>query len=411
VAVTWAAGGYDPDTAGTYTLEGTLVNLPADVTNPEGVKATVNVIVDIERFTVTFNVTEALVPHEGEPIAGAEVLFNGETKLTGEQGHVVFTDVPAGIYDWSVEKLMYLKETGEQPVHEDTRIDVALSRHVEVYNVYFTVIDADEEPVQGALVRIAGELLEQEGYTDADGFIVFSGIPPGEYGYRISAHGFLPDVGTFDIVDGMREINITLETGLPATIMAGNPVIPTGMNRTTGVSVANMQNMTSVGVNLTFNTDLAEVTHMQVNASVTDHLKQFAYTIDNTTGHVRVAMVLSHGLDTGAVPIQILDLTIAAKQMIGSDPVKIVFSEYTIGDDFADPYLFDIEEDGLIRVRQRGDFNDNNRIDIGDVARVAYMAVGLFPDDPEARFSGGVKVTEGDAAKIAYFYVGAIHEL
>lgn len=412
VDVDWAEGDYDPTNPGTYTLEGTLVNLPAGVTNPDDVKAEVDVIVDIERFTVTFNVTEALQPDEGEPVAGAEVVFNGETKLTDEQGHVLFTDVPVGTYDWSVEKLMYLREEGKQLVQGDTHIDVALYRHVEVYNVYFTVTDVDEEPIEGARVRIAGGLIgEQEGTTDADGFVVFSGIPPGGYEYRISAAGYLPDVGTFEIVDSMIEIDIMLEAGLPATIMAGNPVIPTGMNRTTGVFVANVENMTSVGVNLTFNTELAEVTLVQANASVTSYIEQFKYSIDNTTGRVTVAMVLNQGLDAGVDPTQVLDLTIDARQTPGSDWVEIVFSEYTIGSDFQNPYFFDIEEDGWLRVRQRGDFNDNDRIDIGDVARVAYMAVGLFPDDPEARFEGEDQVTPGDAAKIAYYYVGEIHEL
>ncbi|WP_211530611.1 PKD domain-containing protein [Methanocalculus chunghsingensis] len=64
-----------------------------------------------------------------------------------------------------------------------------------------------------------------------------------------------------------------------------------------------------------------------------------------------------------------------------------------------------------ISVHLRADFNRNGRIDIGDVAKVAYMAVGLIADDPEARLMGGAQVTGADAAKIAYFYVGAIPAL
>ncbi|MCQ1539532.1 PKD domain-containing protein [Methanocalculus taiwanensis] len=66
---------------------------------------------------------------------------------------------------------------------------------------------------------------------------------------------------------------------------------------------------------------------------------------------------------------------------------------------------------GGFTIRPRGDFNGNARVDIGDVARVAWMAVGLTPDDPEARFGGGDTVTGADAARIAYYYVGKTQEI
>jgi PKD repeat protein len=68
-------------------------------------------------------------------------------------------------------------------------------------------------------------------------------------------------------------------------------------------------------------------------------------------------------------------------------------------------------ETNYISVHLRADFNRNNRIDIGDVAKVAYMAAGLVPEDPEADFDGDGHVTGADAARIAYFYVGKIQTL
>lgn len=67
--------------------------------------------------------------------------------------------------------------------------------------------------------------------------------------------------------------------------------------------------------------------------------------------------------------------------------------------------------DAIFMIRPRGDFNGNGRVDIGDVSRVAWMAVGLVPEDPEARFSGAEAVTGADAARIAYFYVGKTQEI
>ncbi|MDI6813839.1 MAG: NosD domain-containing protein [Desulfitobacteriaceae bacterium] len=59
----------------------------------------------------------------------------------------------------------------------------------------------------------------------------------------------------------------------------------------------------------------------------------------------------------------------------------------------------------------KGDFNGNSYVDIGDVARVAYMVVGLTPVDPAADFTNDGEVDVADAAKIAYYYVGKIEAL
>jgi len=59
----------------------------------------------------------------------------------------------------------------------------------------------------------------------------------------------------------------------------------------------------------------------------------------------------------------------------------------------------------------KGDFNGNGRVDIGDVARVAWMAIGLTPVDMGADFNGDGKVDGADATKIAYYYVGKISSL
>ena len=57
---------------------------------------------------------------------------------------------------------------------------------------------------------------------------------------------------------------------------------------------------------------------------------------------------------------------------------------------------------------RKGDLNGDGTIDIGDVAKVAYMVVGKEPADLAADFNGNGRVDIGDAAKIAYFFVGKI---
>lgn len=67
----------------------------------------------------------------------------------------------------------------------------------------------------------------------------------------------------------------------------------------------------------------------------------------------------------------------------------------------------------FIRVYPKGDLNSNGRVDIGDVAKVAYMALGLVEQNPRAKFTSPPpeEVSSNDAAKIAYYYVGKVQEL
>ena len=71
-----------------------------------------------------------------------------------------------------------------------------------------------------------------------------------------------------------------------------------------------------------------------------------------------------------------------------------------------------LSQPGYITVTApKGDFDGDGKIDIGDVARVAYMVVGKEPEDLAADFNGNGVVDIGDAAKIAYFFVGKIGAL
>jgi PKD repeat protein len=65
----------------------------------------------------------------------------------------------------------------------------------------------------------------------------------------------------------------------------------------------------------------------------------------------------------------------------------------------------------LISVFPRGDFNANNRADISDLTRVAYMAAYLIPTDYRADFNNDGIVDIGDASRIAWYYVGKIDNL
>lgn len=68
-------------------------------------------------------------------------------------------------------------------------------------------------------------------------------------------------------------------------------------------------------------------------------------------------------------------------------------------------------KENYIAVFPNGDLNRNGRVDIGDVAAVAWMAAGIMTADVEADFNKDGRVNNADAARIAYYYVGSISSL
>jgi len=68
-------------------------------------------------------------------------------------------------------------------------------------------------------------------------------------------------------------------------------------------------------------------------------------------------------------------------------------------------------DDYLVISNVKGDFNGDGAVDIGDVAKVAYMVVGKADADPAADFNENGAVDIGDAARIAYYFIGKIEAL
>ncbi|MFQ6120174.1 MAG: choice-of-anchor V domain-containing protein [Methanosarcinales archaeon] len=60
---------------------------------------------------------------------------------------------------------------------------------------------------------------------------------------------------------------------------------------------------------------------------------------------------------------------------------------------------------------KKGDLDGNGEVDIEDVTAVAYMVVGLTPEDLRADFNKNGEVDIGDASKIAFFLAGKIDKL
>ncbi|WP_214078621.1 Ig-like domain-containing protein [Mesotoga sp.] len=104
--VNWTEGGVVVSENSTYTFN---------------ITASRNLVANFIRvYSATFNVTDSGV------VPGAEVSFNGETKVTDVRGKAVFTGVAAGSKAYSVSKEGYNNATGTVDVDGDESVDVTL---------------------------------------------------------------------------------------------------------------------------------------------------------------------------------------------------------------------------------------------------------------------------------------------
>ncbi|MCQ1539531.1 PKD domain-containing protein [Methanocalculus taiwanensis] len=191
-------------------------------------------------------------------------------------------------------------------------------------------------------------------------------------------------------------------------IGAGSLNVATGMTGAIPVSITNVTGAEEIMCSVTVNPVYANFTGVAVNASVAGGTN-LTYQINNNTGTLNVTLSRTDGNYTaGTEPVQILDITLQAKHLFGESHIDFGEAMW-IRNDVEIP--FGRMEAGILDIHLRCDFNQNNRIDIGDVAKVAWMAAGLVEEDLEADFDGDGHVTGADAARIAYYYVGKIGEL
>ena len=153
---------------------------------------------------VTFVVTDEV---SSEFLEGAEVVFDGLSKLTDVNGEAVFSNYDPGTYSWEVSMDDYYTSSGELEVaDEDLTQEVALAPVV-YYNITFVVTeDPGSIPVDSAIVNLNG-LLQ---FTDESGTTTFTDYLPGSYTYNVSKPGYFLTPGTAVVVDEDLTIDITL---------------------------------------------------------------------------------------------------------------------------------------------------------------------------------------------------------
>lgn len=148
----------------------------------------------IPRYTVTFTVTNSSTG----AVEGANVTLTAkdrltvenaivysESKRTGTDGKVTFTNILGGDYTYLVEKQNWIPVNGDVVVDSNKDIQVSFNP-MPTFNMTFTVNDyntftGEKKPLNGAIVKFAG-LTKQ---TSGNGQAVFEGVLGGKYSYDV----------------------------------------------------------------------------------------------------------------------------------------------------------------------------------------------------------------------------------
>jgi len=387
--------GYGPDQYGTVTVVDEDVEVPVMLMN---------------LYQITFIVTN----EDHEPLEGASVVLNSEPwaiKQTDSSGEAIFQTYP-GNYTYQVFKMGYGHAFGMvEVINEDiTKTVVLLSEHSGI-----------------AIWVMPGRSTLTVGETQEYG-ILLTGLSEPDVTFSIDINITQPERAR------ITEINFTFpgqeigHTPLPAeSVTCWGTYTPPELD----FFPQQIEGMTLVRVSVEAlsegETDLT-VSRADINSEIVTAITPaviqiggaaapVAYFIATpTTGPAPLAVAFTD-LSTGAPTTWAWDFGDGGSAEI-QNPTHTYTAPgtYTVNLTVANSMGSDSEEKiGYITVLEmpyiRGDLNRNGRIDIGDVAKVAWMAAGLIPEDLEADFNNSGVVDSGDAARIAYFYVGKTQEI
>ena len=202
-------------------------------------------------------------------------------------------------------------------------------------------------------------------------------------------------------------ITIYLESTTAESILIRSATTPPNSTITIPVSLINVTNITGISFDLLYNSSV--VTVSSVSASVNFTGSSITPNIDNANGNTKVVLTNSN-LISASAETPVIDIAFNVIGGFGSF-TSLDLQNVEFSDNEFNPYTPVVVVDGVITVGIKGDFNGNGRVDIGDVAKVAFMVAGKVPEDLNADFNENGRVDIGDAAKIAFYLAGKVGEL
>jgi hypothetical protein len=162
-------------------------------------------------FTIAdpvYNVKFIVVDAAQNAIENAKVAFFQDTLFTSINGIAEFMSVsPTNDEIYVVSKDGYFDATGTVSV-VDTNVVVNVTLALEAYNVTFTVVDRNEQPIALAEVVLQNDTIT----TNSSGLAVFEGIVPVTNAkYQVSKAGYISYSDSLTVVNADVEVGVQLD--------------------------------------------------------------------------------------------------------------------------------------------------------------------------------------------------------
>ena len=211
-----------------------------------------------------------------------------------------------------------------------------------------------------------------------------------------------------DDLGNTQSVVLTVYYNPSAVIISmGAAEVPLNSLVTLPVSIANATNITGISFDLFYNSSVVSVDSIVANNSFTG--SSISSNVDNINGTTRVVLTNTN-LISSPTQTPVIDVTFNITGDFGSftnlDLENVELSNSEFNPDSPASVV-----DGLITVGIKGDLNNNGDVDIGDVAKVAFMVAGKVSEELSADFNENGYVDIGDAAKIAFYLAGKVGEL
>jgi len=203
--------------------------------------------------------------------------------------------------------------------------------------------------------------------------------------------------------DATIAVTVTAPVSNNETVLIGSTTVDINDTAVVSVTIAEADNIQSMKLDILYDPEL--VTVMDITPDENIPLSSITYTTG--TGITSIELTIPDSLTVTSATV-LMDITFQAGNTSGTTTLEMQNTELT--DDIGS-HAPDMITNGSIAVCIKGDFNNNDVVDIGDVARVAFMVAGKVADDPRADFNKNGVVDIGDAAKISFFLADKIGEL
>jgi len=202
-------------------------------------------------------------------------------------------------------------------------------------------------------------------------------------------------------------ITVYLVSYPTGSISIGSAIVSLNSTVTIPVNVANVMDISGIYFDLIYDSSVVAVSSVSANENFAG--SSITSNIDNANGTIRVVLANSNFIQASA-ETPVIDITFDTIGGPGSS-TSLDLQNVEFSDSGFNPYTPAVVADGMVTVGIKGDFNGNDRVDIGDVAKVAFMVAGNVPEDLNADFNGNGRVDVGDAAKIASYLAGKVSEI